>query len=619
MLQLGMNKKVLIFSLVCILIFASMIGFTLQRSANASVQEEFTSRGEVLTRNLAFNTKVGLVFQDTDNLNELANGVITESGVELVLVLDANNTILVKHGDENTYDLNRLSNIKKDQKHPLIDYSKKRRINFAQPVINDGEIVGSVVIGLSTEKLLQKIKEANFNAILITIFMSMLSIAFITLVANKKLKQLHQIKEFAEELASGQHGKTISVISKDEIGDLANSLNIMSGKIGEALEEAETNYRKSQESAQSLAQAHERAVKEKSALADAANRMQKTFERIKDGDLSRGAVLKGKSELTEVGDGLNAMLKEFSSILTQIRSMTHSLEKTSQIINEVSHQITSGAERQQTQTVSITSSVREMAHSLELSQAGIKNARTVAVKAQQKANDGGVVVNRAIDGINRIAQIVDDSTSTVRSLGEQSQQINDIVQVIEEIADQTNLLALNAAIEAARAGEQGRGFAVVADEVRKLAERTSRATGEIASLIKKVSQLTDDAVQAMNTGNAEMKSGRDLVQNIGSVLHEIVGSIESIQHEFEDLVGKSQEQHYAGEQISEQIDLIQDVAQQNTIYVQEVQETGNDLQQQISTLILLVSRFKTEKIEKDDLSPTFVEIDAIPEEENFGF
>ena len=596
-----------------------MIGFTLQRSANASVQEEFTSRGEVLTRNLAFNTKVGLVFQDTDNLNELANGVITESGVELVLVLDANNTILVKHGDENTYDLNRLSNIKKDQKHPLIDYSKKRRINFAQPVINDGEIVGSVVIGLSTEKLLQKIKEANFNAILITIFMSMLSIAFITLVANKKLKQLHQIKEFAEELASGQHGKTISVISKDEIGDLANSLNIMSGKIGEALEEAETNYRKSQESAQSLAQAHERAVKEKSALADAANRMQKTFERIKDGDLSRGAVLKGKSELTEVGDGLNAMLKEFSSILTQIRSMTHSLEKTSQIINEVSHQITSGAERQQTQTVSITSSVREMAHSLELSQAGIKNARTVAVKAQQKANDGGVVVNRAIDGINRIAQIVDDSTSTVRSLGEQSQQINDIVQVIEEIADQTNLLALNAAIEAARAGEQGRGFAVVADEVRKLAERTSRATGEIASLIKKVSQLTDDAVQAMNTGNAEMKSGRDLVQNIGSVLHEIVGSIESIQHEFEDLVGKSQEQHYAGEQISEQIDLIQDVAQQNTIYVQEVQETGNDLQQQISTLILLVSRFKTEKIEKDDLSPTFVEIDAIPEEENFGF
>lgn len=596
-----------------------MIGFTLQRSANASVQEEFTSRGEVLTRNLAFNTKVGLVFQDTDNLNELANGVITESGVELVLILDANNTILVKHGDENTYDLNRLSNIKKDQKHPLIDYSKKRRINFAQPVINDGEIVGSVVIGLSTEKLLQKIKEANFNAILITIFMSMLSIAFITLVANKKLKQLHQIKEFAEELASGQHGKTISVISKDEIGDLANSLNIMSGKIGEALEEAETNYRKSQESAQSLAQAHERAVKEKSALADAANRMQKTFERIKDGDLSRGAVLKGKSELTEVGDGLNAMLKEFSSILTQIRSMTHSLEKTSQIINEVSHQITSGAERQQTQTVSITSSVREMAHSLELSQAGIKNARTVAVKAQQKANDGGVVVNRAIDGINRIAQIVDDSTSTVRSLGEQSQQINDIVQVIEEIADQTNLLALNAAIEAARAGEQGRGFAVVADEVRKLAERTSRATGEIASLIKKVSQLTDDAVQAMNTGNAEMKSGRDLVQNIGSVLHEIVGSIESIQHEFEDLVGKSQEQHYAGEQISEQIDLIQDVAQQNTIYVQEVQETGNDLQQQISTLILLVSRFKTEKIEKDDLSPTFVEIDAIPEEENFGF
>ncbi|KAA3619619.1 MAG: methyl-accepting chemotaxis protein [Calditrichaeota bacterium] len=609
MLKFGINGKVIIFSLVFILIFAGIMGYNLQSNANESVQQEFISRGEVLTRNLSFNAKIGLVFQDTDNLQELVNGVAKESGVKLVLILDAEQNTLIKFGDEKSVAKSLIKKIKEDQKEPLLDRSFKQRVNLIHPVINDGEAVGTVIIGLSTEKLRAKIQSANFNAILITIFMSVISIVCIAFIATKKLNQLQQIKIFAEQLASGRHGETVTVKATDEIGELAESLNIMSKRIGKAIQEAEENFAKSQESANSLAHAHEQAIKEKAALDEAANRMQKTFDRIKKGDLSEGVVLGSESEFSQVGEGLNAMLDEFSSILEQIRNMTHSLEATSQSINDVSNQITAGAEKQYGQTENITSSVKGVAYSLEQSQAGIKNARSVADKAQQKANDGGVVVHRAIEGINRIASIVDDSTSTVRSLGEQSQQINDIVQVIEEIADQTNLLALNAAIEAARAGEQGRGFAVVADEVRKLAERTSQATGEIASLIKKVLQLTEDAVDAMNTGNTEMKNGRDLVQDIGGVLQDIVGSVESIQNEFEHLVENSQEQHLAGEQISEQIDLIQEVAKQNKVYVQDVQETGSGLQMQIGTLVSLVSRFKTKS--SNELSPSA----QLPEDE----
>ncbi len=611
MFRLGINGKVIIFSLLFIVVFASFIGYTLQSSANLSVQQEFISRGEVLTRNLSFNTKLGLVFQDTDNLQELVNGVVKESGVKLVLVLDAERNMLIKYGDDKSYDPKLIKKIRKEQKQPLLDKSVARRINFYHPVVNDGEAVGTVVIGLSTEKLLAKIQSANFNAIIATLIMSALSLICIAFIATKKLNQLQQIKDFAEKLASGGHGETVQVNSKDEIGELADSLNIMSKKIGESIKQAEENFAKSQESAKSLAHAHEQAVKEKSALDEAASRMQQIFEKIKNGDLSENLVLESESELSEVGAGLNNMLDEFSSILEQIRNMTHSLEATSQTINDVSNQITTGAEKQYGQTESITASVKEMAHSLELSQSGIKNAQNVADKAQQKATDGGVVVRRAIEGINRIASIVDDSTSTVRSLGEQSQQINDIVQVIEEIADQTNLLALNAAIEAARAGEQGRGFAVVADEVRKLAERTSQATGEIASLIKKVLQLTEDAVKAMNTGNTEMKNGRDLVQNIGGVLQDIVGSVESIQGEFEHLVEKSQDQHHAGEQISEQIDLIQDVARQNKVYVRDVQEAGTGLQTQIATLVSLVSRFRTKNRYPGSLTEQFPEDESL--------
>ena len=154
----------------------------------------------------------------------------------------------------------------------------------------------------------------------------------------------------------------------------------------------------------------------------------------------------------------------------------------------------------------------------------------------------------------KISEVVKQSAETVQALGKSSDQIGEIVQVIDDIADQTNLLALNAAIEAARAGEQGRGFAVVADEVRKLAERTTKATKEIATMIKQIQKDTNDAVESMQQGTAEVEVGKKLAEKAGSSLQEIIHGAEQVVDIVTQVAAASEEQSSAAEQISKNIE-----------------------------------------------------------------
>ena len=151
-----------------------------------------------------------------------------------------------------------------------------------------------------------------------------------------------------------------------------------------------------------------------------------------------------------------------------------------------------------------------------------------AQRASQSARNGAVVVERTIAVMNQIAVTVQESAKTVANLGERSDQIGTIIGTIEDIADQTNLLALNAAIEAARAGEQGRGFAVVADEVRVLSERTTRATREISEMIKTIQRETKSAVSAMEQGVHQVESGTSEAEKSGAALQDILQQVNDV-------------------------------------------------------------------------------------------
>jgi methyl-accepting chemotaxis protein len=215
-----------------------------------------------------------------------------------------------------------------------------------------------------------------------------------------------------------------------------------------------------------------------------------------------------------------------------------------------------------------------------------------AKEAKVAAEQGGKVVAETVTGMKQIADVVKKSAETVQELGKSSDQIGEIIGVIDDIADQTNLLALNAAIEAARAGEQGRGFAVVADEVRKLAERTTKATKEIAGMIKKIQVETKGAVEGMKEGTKKVDEGIILADKAGTSLTEIVGISQKVGDMVSQIAAASEEQSSASEQISKNVEAISSVTNESATGTQQIARAAEDLNRLTENLQTLITKFK---------------------------
>lgn len=300
-------------------------------------------------------------------------------------------------------------------------------------------------------------------------------------------------------------------------------------------------------------------------------------------------------------NSINQLGDSLSSVLTEVRQAVQATASASTQISSSTEEMAAGSQEQSSQTAEVASAVEEMTRTIYETTKNTSLAAENAKLAGSKAVEGGKVVDETIKGMVRIADVVNKSADTVETLGNSSNQIGEIVQVIEDIADQTNLLALNAAIEAARAGEQGRGFAVVADEVRKLAERTTKATKEIADMIKQIQKDTLEAVGSMKQGKEEVEMGKVLAQKAGVSLKEIIDGADTVLDIITQVAAASEEQTSAAEEISKSIEGINSVTRESAAGIHQIAKAAEDLSRLTVNLQDMTNRF-TLKSSGDDIS-----------------
>lgn len=318
----------------------------------------------------------------------------------------------------------------------------------------------------------------------------------------------------------------------------------------------------------------------------------KVLEKMAHGDFSIRVEGNYKGDHQLIKNSINMLGESLANVIGNVRDAIEATASASSQISSSTEEMAAGAQEQSSQTSEVASAVEEMTSTIVQTTQHATTAAEFSKSAGNIAKNGAEVVRETVNGMNRIADVVGSAASIVSELGNSSNQIGEIVQVIEDIADQTNLLALNAAIEAARAGEQGRGFAVVADEVRKLAERTTTATKEIASMIRQIQKDTGNAVTSMANGTKEVQSGRELASKAITSLDEIIESTNKTINAINHVAKASEEQASAAEEISKSIDGISNVAQQSATGLQQIARASEDLNNLTTNLQNQVGGFR---------------------------
>lgn len=313
--------------------------------------------------------------------------------------------------------------------------------------------------------------------------------------------------------------------------------------------------------------------------------------RIAAGDLSVDIAIK-PSDDSSLLVGIKQMQTALHEAIEHISTASNQLLQEASRMSTTSHQVLAGSTQQSEATASMATAMDEMTLSIEHVATSATDARDMAVEAGELSTHGENAVNGAVVEINKIAESFNHSSALICSLSEQSNQISAIVNVIKEIADQTNLLALNAAIEAARAGEQGRGFAVVADEVRQLAERTAKSTQEIAGMIQAIQGGTQTTMEGMSEGRSKVEEGVRMAAKAGDSMTQIKGSSRKLLSTVAEISAELRTQSATSSLISRNVEQIAQMTEENNQAVREVSDAAGNLKELAASLDELVKKFK---------------------------
>lgn len=298
-------------------------------------------------------------------------------------------------------------------------------------------------------------------------------------------------------------------------------------------------------------------------------------------------------EIGEISRSAEKVRTQIGKILMEVSQSATEISTTLHKLTDSANQAAYRSSEQSDEAVAMSSLVESMTSDIDSVAAQAGQVQEIAVQADNLSGSGSAIIHRAVSEMEKIASSVNASSQAVQSLELQSDKIGEIVKVIKEIADQTNLLALNAAIEAARAGEQGRGFAVVADEVRKLAERTSASTAEIGKVIQDIQTQTSGAVNSMNTGVAQVKEGASLAREAGVSINNIKSSAQQVVQSVNSISETLRQQSSSNSSNAHKVEKIAQLAQENSASINDIASQFTHLASKANHLQAAVAVFRT--------------------------
>ncbi|HVP63630.1 MAG TPA: HAMP domain-containing methyl-accepting chemotaxis protein [candidate division Zixibacteria bacterium] len=399
-------------------------------------------------------------------------------------------------------------------------------------------------------------------------------------LTSKLLQPVSALAEFSEVAGQGDFKARVEISSDDDFGFIAQNLNLMT----ERAAAAKTN--------QELQDGLQRSVTEFLTI----------VSQIARGDLTlRGKVT--NDALGNVVDSVNYMLDNFAKVLERVRTAAIDVSTSANEILSSSEAMAKGAAQQDQEITNTSSAVEQLTVSMKQVSNNAEASAEAARRALDAAEQGNRAVRDTLEGMQRIRASVQATAKKIKSLGDRSLEISEIINVINDITEQTNLLALNAAIEAARAGEAGRGFAVVADEVRKLAEHSRTATKDIAALIKAIQAETNEAVVVMEEGTREVEVGARLADQAGKALEAISSVVRQSAELVQEISLASKQLVRGTEGVANAMQIISGITRQTSQGTRQTARTVEEMVKLSEQLNDALSQFRIQKTARDSASP----------------
>jgi methyl-accepting chemotaxis protein len=573
--RISIRTKVVLMIVGMSAIFGSAIlGYVYYQLQN-TLKDEALNKALILADGLSVKAAEPVQVEDLNALQFILGEAIGQADVAYAFIRDGRGRVLSSSFEGNVVPAE-LQNI--NQLQPNVPFGTESTTlglkdtiievtDIASPI--GGGALGTIHLGLNITQI-----KLNIRNILLKILYAgaggLLILSIITLILSAIIiAPVRDLMRVAEALGRGDLSKKASVKSGDELGQLGTTLNTTIDRL-QGLIQTESDRDKMQHQVMDLL----------SVVSGAA-----------EGDLTVKAEVTADA-LGSVADAFNLMINGLTTLVTQASNVAHEIESSTSDILHASERMRRGAEQQTTQIENASGAVDEMSHTIQRMAENAGAAAQASLKATQAAVKGGTSVAETIKGMQRIRAAVQTTGKKIKGLGERSLEIGAIIEVINEIATQTNLLALNAAIEAARAGEQGKGFAVVADEVRKLAERAARATKDITSLIKGIQVETSEAVTVMEEGTREVEEGTKLADQAGAALREIEQIVKQTSGLVTDITNSAVNQVKVSESVVHSMDSISKLTQDTTKGVQDTMDTISRLAELSKRLTDAIGRFK---------------------------